>query len=696
MEKQEEAGSFVRANDIHWLLWAVFIGFTFLTGCDVLQVPSTPTIAPTPISTPVHEVIQPTVETSPTIFAPLPTVMPLEQDELKHIGFDVIAQIGGTTRAVALANNTQAYIGIGPRLFLVDVSDQQEPHIIGRSDLLPGLVQAVVVRGQDVFVGAGSHLITMAFSEEKTMLEITTDLTLPGFLIQGMALSDDTLYVTSLDCEETCSTGQLAIVDVTDHLRPNLANVVDLPHIPGDVTAAGDYLYVTDSGQGIDIFEAQTASEPRLVTTLMTESGAESLALTEQLLFAGLSNGKVAVFDVSEPTVPQLFQETSATAGVVEDLYNDGEYLYWTTVFCDVGLCHRNFDKIAIQNSSQEAEQSVETTGLVVMDDIAYISTENGLEIMDWGAARPFTIGVLDSMGPVSRVAVSNNTVLAVGDRSRLTAIDVSSEPAISGIFISTKQCETCRFGFIDVAASDQVAYLSAWADGLRVAALDNSATLPELGRITVVGDIRDLDLIGNYLYTVGDELRVWDVSDPANVSQRGQVVGGWQGSALFVAGDYAYVATPYSGLHVFEVADPDNLRDIAHIDVERDLTSVMVVNQYAFVTSATCSYLCTGGFYVIDVSNPAQPWLVATLPVAKGVSDVIVRDGLALLGVQACGSGSCAGGLLVVDVSDVGQLWEVFSMDLPGRITDLAIGESGHVYAAANNAGLFILQPRP
>lgn len=696
MKKSKQMWAFVKTSSIHQLLWIAVISLVFLVGCGVSQVSTHPTKEPSPTTAPAGEVIKPTVQTSPATFTPSPTPVPLSQYEPIHVAFDVSAQIGGTARAVALTDNAHAYIGIGPRLFLVDVADQREPKIIGQSDLLPGLVQAIVVEGQRAFVGAGSQLITMTVGEGKTMLNTAADLTLPGYLIQGMVLSGDTLYVTTLDCEETCAAGRLVTVDVSDHLHPYLVNAIELPAVPGDVTVAGAYLYVANSVQGIDIFEINSASEPHLVTTLATEAGVESLAVTGQLLFAGLGNGRVAIFDLSEPTAPQLLQETNPTGGVVEDLYDDGEKLYWTTVFCDVGLCHRGFHKMAIHNSAHTAEPSIEATGLAVIDGMVYAATENGLEIADWRAAEPLVIGDLELVGPVSRVAVSDNTVLVVGDRARLTAVDMSSEPTISSVFTSTQQCETCRFGFIDVEAAEDVVYLSAWADGLRAATLGDFAVLPELGTTAVTGDVRDLALVDNSLYTVGDDLHIWDASDPANLYKSGQFTGDWYGSALFVADNYAYVVTPYSGLRILDVTDPANLREIAQVEVATDLTSVAVTDRYAFVTSAACSYFCSGGLHVIDVSDPGQPFFIATLPVAKGVSDVIVRDGLAFLGLQDCGSGSCTGGLFVVDISDVTQLQEVFSLSLPGRVTDLAMDDNGKVYVATNNTGMFVLQRRP
>ncbi|MGQ9555114.1 MAG: LVIVD repeat-containing protein [Anaerolineae bacterium] len=65
-----------------------------------------------------------------------------------------VGQVGGTTEAVYVSGD-YAYIGLGPRLAILDISDPSQPRELGRSDTLAGFVYAVQVVGDYAYVAAG-------------------------------------------------------------------------------------------------------------------------------------------------------------------------------------------------------------------------------------------------------------------------------------------------------------------------------------------------------------------------------------------------------------------------------------------------------------------------------------------------------------------------------------------------------------
>ncbi len=74
---------------------------------------------------------------------------------------ELIGQIGGAVQAVAVQDN-YAYIGVGARLFILNVATPAQPSIVGQTDLLPGVVEDIVVSGTYAYVasGAGGLYIT--------------------------------------------------------------------------------------------------------------------------------------------------------------------------------------------------------------------------------------------------------------------------------------------------------------------------------------------------------------------------------------------------------------------------------------------------------------------------------------------------------------------------------------------------------
>jgi hypothetical protein len=65
----------------------------------------------------------------------------------------LVGQVGGVSRAVAVAGDI-AYLGVGPRLVALDVSNPAAPVLLGRSAVLPGVINAVVVTQTFICWGA--------------------------------------------------------------------------------------------------------------------------------------------------------------------------------------------------------------------------------------------------------------------------------------------------------------------------------------------------------------------------------------------------------------------------------------------------------------------------------------------------------------------------------------------------------------
>ena len=75
----------------------------------------------------------------------------------------LVGQIGGETYAVAVQGN-YAYIGVGPRLVILDVSNPALPAVVGQTGVLPGVVEDVALDGNYAYVADGNGgLIILRF-----------------------------------------------------------------------------------------------------------------------------------------------------------------------------------------------------------------------------------------------------------------------------------------------------------------------------------------------------------------------------------------------------------------------------------------------------------------------------------------------------------------------------------------------------
>ena len=68
-----------------------------------------------------------------------------------HLPLRLVGQIGGVNNAVAVAGN-RAYLGVGPRLVVLDISDPASPLVLGQTEPFEGVVEGIAVSGGYAYV----------------------------------------------------------------------------------------------------------------------------------------------------------------------------------------------------------------------------------------------------------------------------------------------------------------------------------------------------------------------------------------------------------------------------------------------------------------------------------------------------------------------------------------------------------------
>jgi hypothetical protein len=102
----------------------------------------------------------------------------------------------------------------------------------------------------------------------------------------------------------------------------------------------------------------------------------------------------------------------------------------------------------------------------------------------------------------------------------------------------------------------------------------------------------------------------------------------------------------------------------------------------YGVAVSGTLAYVTDGQLRIIDMADPQNPVLVASLAVPSGASSVTVAGGYAYVG---------GAGLAIVDISDPQSPHVVGSLELPNGVIQAAASGT-LVYVACNYAGLQVV----
>jgi hypothetical protein len=241
------------------------------------------------------------------------------------------------------------------------------------------------------------------------------------------------------------------------------------------------------------------------------------------------------------------------------------------------------------------------------------------------------------------------------------------------------------------VAVMGDIAYVGI-GQQLVVFDVSDPASPVVLGETPALGDsIYDIALQGSFAYLACSlaGLVVVDISDLT----RPVPVGAFDmldiACDVTVKGSIAYVADGHMGIQVIDVSDPKEPVRITQCcgSVVCPAVAVETVGTYAYV--GLCGYpffywFCDEPLRIFDMSDPANPEWVSSVPLTGPVSDIIIRGSYAYV---------LSAGLVVLDISDPSEPHQVGEYPIPVHTQRLAIcGDYAYV-AEWENVGEVALE---
>jgi|GEM_PF-3553581 len=176
------------------------------------------------------------------------------------------------------------------------------------------------------------------------------------------------------------------------------------------------------------------------------------------------------------------------------------------------------------------------------------------------------------------------------------------------------------------------------------------------------------------------------DVADPARPEPLGQSDALPETIRSLVADSDAravFAAAGASGLFVLDVSDPEGPHIVAHEPTGWTVNDVALEG----TADGLRAYLAEGaeGIRVLDVSDPAVPVTLGSVDTPGDALAVVADDGV----VYVADWGT---GVRIIDVSDAAAPHEIASIDTPGEAADVAIGEHGLLLVADRTGGLRLI----
>ncbi len=519
-----------------------------------------------------------------------------------------------------------------------------------------------ILAGDLVYIPSGRIVSTWDYSNPAAPRQLaSTGDTPANGLIRGLTRWGDYLYASWQAGDDS---GGVAVYSLRDPRRPVLANQFS-DYAPDykslwTLAAANGHLYLFDNENGI--YGGDLGPDPlHPAFTQFTRTPIpydRSTVVGTRIYISGTTYSSVPVhvcgiMDVATPDAP-TFSNSNCGSGDSLELFRSRIQPPLAAAF---GLKLSLFD--ITDSSNVQVLGAIDTdpaTDGFIAGNHAYSLGFAGIDIHDISdRSAPVTVGhsTIPTLGADSVTALDNGALLLTST-DRFTRLDVSNplEPTVlssvapvggavaddiaivggkavilqenyglgiadritlapQGRFDADLPEQLNERDFEQFAVDDNRAYLVAWGYGLVIADLSNPSRPVELARVpyfypSAVAASGDFVYIGTA--TNGGVLQVVDVTEPSKPILRG-AVNVTTINRLQVHGQYVYAADELSGVHVFDVGDPDAPVEVAlWNDGCADTLGYVATDIELSADGSIAAIACGTGMHLLDLSQPGSP----------------------------------------------------------------------------------------
>ena len=650
-----------------------------------------------------------------------PTLTPSPTSSLSPAGgllFKRTAQSSGSIQGIAIAGDI-AYVGMGPRVAAIDISQHADPRLAGQSPPLPGQVTHLLMIAAAPYpallAGAGKYLVVLDTSNPETLAP-ARQLALPGS-ISAMVLdsSELILYIGgSIYQAPHLYSGFIAAVDISPQEGPTMLDSVSLSEQPISIALAKGMVYAGTEGDDGGLYSVPREatgdlSLPRLVIRSSTANYLPpySMQVIGNRLYVGTYMSMQA-FDLHNPDQPvqawKVEHSENLPLGMVIDFSVDGDKVFafgWYPAGSYLPY------RLAFAPPEPLTGSPIgEVASTVALHDGDFLVANFALEIYDTGdpqdlrlagAYRPPVVSVLGAAIANRAVYVVDN---GVPDGRNPAVLRAFRLPSLEPLGQVTTEYSGSWGWFRSFAVESNRAYL-ATIDGLWIYDLNRMAQTqweepaPAHGQLEAITAAQ----VGNrrMLFAsrqVGDSsvLSAYDLTDLQRPTTTGAPLTLDSGTIIQMAWNGAY-------LYAISTAIREGERDLLYIiDFHEDTLALRGSLQLPVrllslaVNGERVALAGTDGLFIVSAASPESPRLLAQAPLPELGMRVSIQGDRAL--VVAAGYLGAAQ-LLVFDIQDPANPQQVEGLDIAFK--DTSIGpmpvSDPYIVLAGGSSGIEVLE---
>ncbi len=501
----------------------------------------------------------------------------------------------------------------------------------------------------------------------------------PSVLQQGK-----TAHVT-VQVEQWAPDAQLVLMPAGPYVTHQLA----LPAAPQSMTTNGSRTYLATADRQLFIvdFPPQT-DRARTLRQLTLIAPATQLHIVNQQLLAVLANGNLQWWDVSRPTAP-IIRATLTSPGKLLDVQADARNIY---LLLDAGtgttqLQRWIFTATTPPRLDRQWLLPVAATAFVVRDQHLWTVNTEGIAVLDISGEQALLKDTRTTSGISSDVQLQGQLALVADGRGGLVLFDIS-EPDVLQWRGSFNKRGAIRGFSTDKESTDNKNVLLVLHNG---GVLQLSLGNPELPGSGAAFHT-DAPII---LSTLQDDVALLATE---NGLQRVMMLGGGDGAisseglnlggsrrGVFGAGNnenILYVADWFSGLHLYDISNPRQLRYLSNYHTPGSSKGVALLGNYALVGDDD------RGLQIINIEDPYHPRWTAELP-PKAMARLGLAYTMKLVGATLY-LADHRGGFHIIDLSDIKHPQRLGGYDTPGKAWDIDVVDDV-AFVADDRAGLLI-----
>jgi hypothetical protein len=367
---------------------------------------------------------------------------------------------------------------------------------------------------------------------------------------------------------------------------------------------------VADGARGVQIYDLASALAPRLIGNYASFHAAQQVHVDGNLAFV-YRRPFVEVADVSDPMRPR----TLGSEWLDLDAYavHEGWMYFWK----NAAFHAQDFSNPRFAGITTRVE--VTTPGFVeLLADVAYVTAQNRLEILDVSRTEPADVGGL-AFGTTLVALAAGDSLACVGDANGVVHVLDVTDPAAARIAGSVPLSDEP----FDLALHGSRIYALERRFGLRV--IDASArTAPQLvGSLGLGISVLALAASGDVVCVdTGFGVRIIDASVPSAPVQVGELAD-VAIHAMEMRGPHLVLATQ-QGLVVYDLTDP-----AFPVLGSRQEAWPNWTRAESIAFDATHAYVVSNpGVRVFDMTDPSVPRYAGFFDLNEGVAFDGASDG--------------------------------------------------------------------